>query len=77
MLIQQTIAARVPMQQRSRDSTIYHRFGDRMGLGIAAEHRFLNRLDREWEALSTEVLPVVDNDEFLQVWLQACLSSAR
>lgn len=55
--------------------TIYHRFGDRMGLVIAAEDRFLCRLEEQWEAINSDVLHQLDNEQFVHLWLEGSLLS--
>lgn len=51
--------------------TIYHRFRDRRAVLIAAQHRFLARLEDEWLATAASIWCIDDDDEFLLRLLEA------
>jgi len=47
------------------NGALYHRFGDRRGLLLAAHDRFLSRLETDWLTLSAPIWSIADPEELL------------
>jgi AcrR family transcriptional regulator len=67
-----TVAA-ISRESGVSNGALYHRFGDRRGLLLAAHDRFLSRLELEWLSVSAPLWSVEDPDELLSELVDAYL----
>jgi AcrR family transcriptional regulator len=67
-----TVAA-ISRESGVSNGALYHRFGDRRGLLLAAHDRFLSRLEVEWLSVSAPLWSVEDPDELLSELVDAYL----
>jgi len=67
-----TIAA-ISRESGVSNGALYHRFGDRRGLLLAAHDRFLSRLESDWLSASAPIWAVDDPDALLSALVEAYL----
>jgi AcrR family transcriptional regulator len=67
-----TIAA-ISRESGVSNGALYHRFGDRRGLLLAAHDRFLSRLEADWLSASAPIWALDDPDALLSALVEAFL----
>jgi len=63
--------AAVSRESGVSNGALYHRFGDRHGLVVAAQDRFLGQVETEWQATVAPLEKLADPQELLTRLVEA------
>lgn len=66
--------AAVSRESGVSNGALYHRFGDRHGLVVAAQDRFLDRIENQWRTTAAPLEKVEDPQELLTRLVEAWLA---